>query len=86
MGGRSITDYPFVGGSTDAGYGRTLTFRGKDGQLIDEETGSTWDIRGGLALDSPLRGQSLQPILGSTAYDWAWYKNPCKSAQSAAKG
>lgn len=52
--------------------GRTLTFRWEDGQLIDEETGSTWDIRSGLALAGPLRGQSLQPIPGSTAYDWAW--------------
>ena len=52
---------------------QTLTFRvdGRGG-LIDEETGSNWDVTRGLAVSGPLEGEVLQPIPGSTAFDWAW--------------
>jgi hypothetical protein len=52
--------------------GRTLTFRAEGATLIDEETGSTWDVARGLAVDGPLRGSVLQGVPSSTAYDWAW--------------
>lgn len=51
---------------------RRLTFRAEDDTLVDEETGSTWDVARGLATDGRLKGQALQPVPGSTAYDWAW--------------
>ena len=51
---------------------QVLTFRLEDGQLIDEETGSTWDVTRGLATAGPLTGQGLQPVPSSSAYDWAW--------------
>ena len=51
---------------------RTLTFRGEGEFLVDEETGSTWDVARGRAMDGPLTGQVLQPVPGSTAFDWAW--------------
>jgi hypothetical protein len=51
---------------------RLLTFRVQDGELIDEETGSTWDVTRGLATDGPLAGQGLQSVPSSSAYDWAW--------------
>jgi hypothetical protein len=52
---------------------RVLTFRDdvKDG-LIDEETGSSWDITRGMAIAGPLKGEVLQPVPGSSAFDWAW--------------
>ena len=49
-----------------------LEFRLEDGVLKDEATGSTWDVRIGLAKDGPLKGQSLQPIPNLISYDWAW--------------
>ena len=51
---------------------QVLTFTDVDGQLVDEETGSTWNIANGLAIDGPLKGQALQSLPGTTAYDWAW--------------
>jgi len=40
--------------------------------LIDEETGSTWDIARGRAVDGPLKGAVLQGVPSSSAFDWAW--------------
>jgi hypothetical protein len=52
---------------------RVLTFRDDvtDG-LVDEETGSSWDITRGMAIAGPLKGEVLQPVPGSSAFDWAW--------------
>jgi hypothetical protein len=50
-----------------------LDFRIENGVLIDEATGSTWDVRIGLATDGALKGQSLQPIPSLTSFDWAWF-------------
>ncbi len=52
--------------------GQTLTFRASAAGLMDEETGSTWDVARGLATSGPLKGHALQPVPGSTAFDWAW--------------
>ena len=49
-----------------------LGFRLEDGVLKDGETGSTWDVRLGLATDGPLKGQGLQPVPSLTSFDWAW--------------
>jgi hypothetical protein len=49
-----------------------LTFSTDGENLIDEETSSTWDVTRGLATDGPLKGESLQPVPSSTAFDWAW--------------
>ncbi len=51
---------------------RTLTFRLDDGEVIDRETQSTWDLARGIASDGPLRGTALQAVPGSSSYDWAW--------------
>lgn len=51
---------------------QTLTFAWQDEQLIDLETGSTWNVARGLATDGPLVGENLQPIPSSSSYDWAW--------------
>jgi hypothetical protein len=52
--------------------GQVLTFGIEGEALIDNETGSKWDVGRGLAIDGPLKGQVLQPVPSSTAYDWAW--------------
>jgi hypothetical protein len=53
--------------------GRTLTFRaGGQGRMVDEQTGSVWDISRGLAVEGELAGEGLQPVPSMTAYDWAW--------------
>jgi len=52
--------------------GRDLTFRIEGNGLIDEETGSTWDIARGRAVEGPLMGSVLQGVPSSSAYDWAW--------------
>ncbi len=51
---------------------QTLTFRLNGDLLVDEETGSTWDISRGLATAGPLKGESLQPVPSTSAFDWAW--------------
>ncbi len=40
--------------------------------LVDRQTGSTWDMAKGIAVDGPLRGEVLQQVPYMTAYDWAW--------------
>jgi hypothetical protein len=51
---------------------RTLTFRGKAAGVVDEQTGSTWDIFG-RAVDGPLEGRSLNMVISieSFWFDWA---------------
>jgi len=49
-----------------------LEFALKDGKLVDQQTGSSWDATRGLAVDGPLRGEVLQRVPYMTAFDWAW--------------
>ena len=49
-----------------------LTFKLQGDRLVDEETGSTWDISKGLAIEGPLTGQGLTSVPSMSAYDWAW--------------
>jgi hypothetical protein len=51
---------------------KTLTFIvRKDGTFSDKETGSTWNILG-QALDGPLKGKSLTPIVHHDTFWFAW--------------
>jgi hypothetical protein len=50
-----------------------LSFRYDDGVLKDIETGSTWDVKRGLATDGPRKGDGLQPVPSLTSFDWAWW-------------
>ncbi len=52
--------------------GRVLEFERQGGTLVDTETGSLWDLARGIAVDGPLRGQVLQRVPYTTAFDWAW--------------
>lgn len=51
---------------------RTLTFSLRDGKLVDQETGSTWDPLRGLALTRPFRAEALRIVPHNSSYDWAW--------------
>jgi hypothetical protein len=44
----------------------------KNGQLVDRETGSSWDVRQGRATEGELLNEVLQSIPSSSAFDWAW--------------
>jgi hypothetical protein len=50
-----------------------LTFRARGDRLIDDQTGTSWDVVRGLALEGPLEGKLLQPVPSITAYEWAWF-------------
>ena len=51
---------------------RELEFSLSDGRPVDRQTGSTWDIVRGIALDGPLRGEVLRQVPYMSAYRWAW--------------
>jgi hypothetical protein len=51
---------------------RELEFELREDALVDRQTGSTWDLGRGIAVDGPLRGEVLQKVPYITAYDWAW--------------
>lgn len=51
--------------------GQELTFHYRSGKIIDEETGSTWDVFG-RAVDGELAGSRLQPVLSHVHFWFAW--------------
>ena len=51
---------------------QVLTFELKGSRIVDQETGSTWNIGRGLAVSGPLKGQGLQGVPSSSSFDWAW--------------
>jgi Protein of unknown function (DUF3179) len=51
---------------------RELTFRWRDGGLVDEATGSTWEPSTGRAIRGPLEGRRLTPVAGTIATTAIW--------------
>ncbi len=51
--------------------GRTLTFVRRDGQILDEQTGSQWDLFG-QAVTGPLVGQRLTQVDSGVHFAFAW--------------
>jgi hypothetical protein len=54
----------------------TLTFSidtDSEDLLIDEETGSRWDAFTGTAIDGPLKGTRLPPLVTTSAFAFGWY-------------
>ncbi len=49
-----------------------LTFTLQGETLVDQQTGSAWDLDRGIAVDGPLRGEVLQRVPYITSFDWAW--------------
>ena len=79
-GTTSALDGSVIAASRDVGatgvYDRrlgdqTLTFRPDSGAFIDEETGSTWNVLG-RAVDGPLTGETLTPIVHGNHFWFAW--------------
>jgi hypothetical protein len=52
--------------------GKTLAFRRRGDELIDDESGSVWDPHSGLALRGPLEGRRLAPVAGVVSRSDAW--------------
>jgi len=51
--------------------GQRLSFIFEDDAIVDEETGSTWNVLG-QAVDGPLAGKSLTPIIHGNHFWFAW--------------
>ncbi len=51
--------------------GRKLTFRTEDGGIVDNETGSVWNILGE-AIQGPLSGGQLAPVVHANHFWFAW--------------
>ncbi len=49
-----------------------LAFTLQGDTLVDQQTGSTWDLDRGIAVEGPLRGEVLQRVPYITSFDWAW--------------
>jgi hypothetical protein len=51
--------------------GTKLTFAAKDGVIVDEQTGSTWNVLG-KAVEGPLQGEQLVPVVHANHFWFAW--------------
>jgi hypothetical protein len=51
--------------------GRTLTFRSEGGTILDEETGSEWNVLGE-AVAGELEGQRLEPVVSIDHFWFSW--------------
>jgi hypothetical protein len=51
--------------------GERLSFTVKDNRITDRNTGSTWDIFG-RAIEGPLRGAQLEPVVHGDHFWFAW--------------
>ena len=51
---------------------RVLTLVERDGLVQDQETGSTWQLDRGVAVDGPLKGQVLRTVPYVPAFPGAW--------------
>ncbi|RMF76507.1 MAG: DUF3179 domain-containing protein [Chloroflexi bacterium] len=78
LDGRSIDNSRDVGTAAlyrrevdDGGVRRVLTFTFNDGAIIDNETGSTWNIFG-RAIDGELEGTQLQQHIAAPHFWFAW--------------
>lgn len=52
--------------------GTILSFTGDAQQLIDDQTGSTWNPVRGLATRGDLKGQAMRELPYVSSFDWAW--------------
>jgi hypothetical protein len=52
--------------------GRPLHFSWRDGRLVDQETGSTWEVTG-TATAGPLAGRRLTPLAHGDYFAFAWF-------------
>jgi hypothetical protein len=79
-GTASALDAGSVAGGRDVGAalafareidGQTLTFAFDGARIVDEETGSAWDVLG-RAVSGPLAGAQLKPLVGVNHFWFSW--------------
>ena len=79
-GTTSALDKTSIRGSRDVGAtgvfdaqvdGQNLTFAADSGDIVDAETGSVWNILG-QAVEGPLTGEKLTPIVHANHFWFAW--------------
>jgi len=79
-GTASALDVNTVAGGRDVGAvnsfsreldGQTLTFRVEGDRIVDEETGSEWNVLG-QAVSGPLAGSQLAPVVGINHFWFSW--------------
>ncbi len=51
--------------------GKHLSFRRKEGKIVDQQTGSTWNLLG-IATEGPLAGKRLAPVEHGVYFAFAW--------------
>jgi hypothetical protein len=74
LGARRIAEAADVGaaGVFDRRHnGETLTFVADGDRIVDEETGSEWNILG-VAVSGPLEGEALEPIVHGNHFWFSW--------------
>jgi hypothetical protein len=75
LGGPTVAGGDIVGAATAFERvlgGQELTFESDgNGRMRDSQTGSTWSF-GGIALDGPMAGQRLEPIISDSPFWFAW--------------
>ena len=74
LGARVIAEAADVGatGVFDPNLdGQKLTFLNENGQIVDEQTGSVWNILGQV-VEGPLAGKSLAPIVHGDHFWFSW--------------
>ena len=52
--------------------GKTLSFVIKDRKIIDEQTGSTWDLEFGVSTAGGLKDKKLEPVVTISSFREAW--------------
>ena len=63
--------------------GQKLTFSIQGDSIVDERTGSEWNVLG-QAVDGPLKGSQLTPVVHGTHFWFAWVGfNPDTSVRTA---
>jgi hypothetical protein len=79
-GTASALDESSVAGGDDVGAattysrkldGRPLTFAVDDGRIVDEQTGTAWDLLG-TGVSGPLAGQNLEPVVSVNYFWFSW--------------
>ncbi len=79
-GTRSVLDLPSIAESADVGAaaayvpfvdGERLSFVERDGRIVDEQTGSTWNVLG-RAVVGELAGTALAPVIAGNHLWFAW--------------
>jgi hypothetical protein len=71
LGAEGLRDIGSTGAYSRQVADHALTFRAAEGLFEDIETGSLWNIFG-LAVDGPLAGSRLEPLVSAEHFWFAW--------------